>query len=123
MRIFRNVPFRRFMQENGIGEMQVCAVVEELTANLIHANLGGGVYKQRLARQGKGKSGGFRTIVFFKVAERAFFVLGFAKSDQANLSTQDLRSLKDLAKELFSYDEKRIGLAIGNGTLQELFCE
>ena len=41
----------------------------------------GGVIKQRLAREGQGKSGGFRSIVLFRRGEKAFFVYGFAKSE------------------------------------------
>jgi hypothetical protein len=79
MRVFRNTPFRRFMQEFGIRDAQLCAVVDELSSGLVHATLAGGVYKQRLARKGQGKSGGFRSIVLFRLDERAFFVFGFRK--------------------------------------------
>jgi hypothetical protein len=48
-------------------------IVGDLENGLWDADLGGGVYKKRLARAGAGKSGGYRTIVFFKSGERAFF--------------------------------------------------
>ena len=51
-------------------------------AGLIDANLGGGVIKQRIARKGGGRSGGFRAIVLFRRDELAFFVYGFAKSSR-----------------------------------------
>lgn len=37
---------------------------------LIDADLGSGVIKQRLARKGQGKSGGFRSIVLFRWGEK-----------------------------------------------------
>ena len=37
------------------------------------ADLGGGVFKQRVARKGEGKSGGLRTIIF-KAGGHTFFV-------------------------------------------------
>lgn len=123
MRIFRNIPFRRFMQEFGIEDAQLCAVIDELSSGLVHANLGGGVYKQRLARKGQGKSGGFRSIVLFRLEERAFFVFGFAKNDRASLSTRDLKDLRDLAKEMFRYDDKELEVAVKHGSLQEVFCQ
>ena len=49
------------------------------------ADLGGGVYKVRVARSGEGKAVGYRVIVFFKSEERTFFVYGFAKSDRGSL--------------------------------------
>jgi hypothetical protein len=34
-----------------------------MTEGLFDADLGGGLFKKRIARQGQGKSGGFRTLV------------------------------------------------------------
>jgi hypothetical protein len=53
---------------------------------LVHydADLGGGVFKQRVTRDGSGKSGGFRTIIVFRAGGHSFFAHGFAKSDKAN---------------------------------------
>ncbi|WP_275099291.1 type II toxin-antitoxin system RelE/ParE family toxin [Sedimenticola hydrogenitrophicus] len=56
--------------------------VERAGKGQIDADLGGGVLKQGVARQGQGKSGGFRTIILYRTAERAVFVYGFAKSDR-----------------------------------------
>ncbi|MDR1949001.1 MAG: type II toxin-antitoxin system RelE/ParE family toxin [Spirochaetaceae bacterium] len=39
-------------------------MVNQLEAGQSGANLGGGVYKQRIARPGAGKSGGYRVIVY-----------------------------------------------------------
>jgi hypothetical protein len=111
------------MQEFGIEDAQLCAVIDELSSGLVHANLGGGVYKQRLARKGQGKSGGFRSIVLFRLEERAFFVFGFAKNDRASLSTRDLKDLRYLAKEMFRYDDKELEVAVKHGSLQEVFCQ
>jgi hypothetical protein len=72
--------FRRFANENELSDTALCGAIRELSAGLIHANLGGGVYKQRIARAGQGKSGGFRTVIFFRAGQRAIFILGFAKN-------------------------------------------
>lgn len=47
---------------------------------LVDADLGGVVFKQRIARTGAGKSSGYRATVLLRSGERAFFVYGFAKS-------------------------------------------
>jgi hypothetical protein len=52
--------------------------------------LGGGVIKQRVARNGGGKSGGFRTLILFRIGSLAFFVHGFAKNEQANMMNWSL---------------------------------
>jgi hypothetical protein len=40
----------------------------------IAAELGRGVIKQRIARLGQGKSGAYRSIIFFRQVELAFFM-------------------------------------------------
>jgi hypothetical protein len=88
----------------------------------IDANLGGNVYKQRLARQGQGKSGGFRTIVLIKFGSAAFFVHGFAKKDAANISAEDLHRFRSLARLLLAQTNAELDLAVENGKLVEVHC-
>lgn len=123
MRAFVNKQFRRFANENAISDDSLCKAVREISTGLIHANLGGGVYKQRIARKGQGKSGGFRTIIFFKAHQVAFFILGFAKNMQDNLDRDEIAGLKDLAERMLSYDEKTIDQAVNNGALEEVPCQ
>ncbi len=63
------------------------------------ADLSGGVIKQRIARKGGGRSGGFRTIALFRRAELAFFVYGIAKSGRENLRRDELETFRLLADE------------------------
>ncbi|NYF78862.1 type II toxin-antitoxin system RelE/ParE family toxin [Granulicella arctica] len=123
MRVFVNKQFRRFSNENAISDDSLCKAVHEISIGLIHANLGGGIYKQRIARKGQGKSGGFRTIIFFKAHKTAFFILGFAKNAQDNLERNEVAGLKDLAGRMLSYDEKIIAIAVKDGALEEISCE
>jgi hypothetical protein len=53
---------------------------------------GGGVIKQRVARTGGGKSGGYRTIILYRKADIAFFVYGFSKSDRENVTRQECKA-------------------------------
>jgi len=64
---------------------------------LIDADLGGGVIKQRVARQGQGRSGGFRTIIAFRSGDRSIFMYGFAKNRKANVSDDELEVYRRLA--------------------------
>ncbi len=83
-------------------------------------NLGGGVFKQRVAREGGGKSGGFRTIILFRVGSHSFFAHGFAKSDKANVSAKELKALKRLADLLLGYSEEQLVVAQAAGELSEV---
>jgi hypothetical protein len=89
---------------------------------LVDADLGGDVIKQRIPRQGGGKSGGFRTIILFRIGEQAFFVHGFAKNEQDNISDDELAAFRLLAAEMMSYNDKALDKAIANGTLTEVMC-
>ncbi len=123
MRIFKSKEFVRFARKNAIRDSAICQVAWELQSGLIHANLGGGVYKQRIARAGEGKSGGYRSIIFFQERERLFFVGAFAKNVRENIEQKDLSALKEFAKEFFNYDTSRIQALIQAGALFELFCD
>ncbi len=81
MRVFKNKPFARFARKAGLTDSALMKAVAEAERGLVDAVLGGGVIKQRVAREGGGKSGGFPTIILFRLGEMAFFVHGFAKSD------------------------------------------
>jgi hypothetical protein len=100
----------------------LCTAIADATRGLIDADLGGGVVKQRIARKGGGKSGGFRTIILFRVGERAFFVHGFAKNEQDNIRDDELAAFRLLAAEMLAYDDEALAKAIGNGTLTEVMC-
>ena len=123
MRIFVNRQFRKFAAQNAIADSALCRAIREISTGLAHANLGGGVYKQRIARKGQGKSGGFRTIIFFRAHKTAFFILGFAKNEQDNLERNEIAGLKDLAGRMLNYDEKTIAVALKTGALEEVVCE
>lgn len=122
MRIFKNKAFMRFAKKAGIGDVALCEAVRDAERGLIAADLGGGVIKQRIARPGGGKSGGFRTLIVFRAGTRAFFVHGFAKNEKDNIGKDELVALKKLASELISYDDKAIVRVIASGTLTEVIC-
>ncbi|MGA8757101.1 MAG: type II toxin-antitoxin system RelE/ParE family toxin, partial [Stellaceae bacterium] len=103
-----------------ITDAELCEAVANVERGLIDADLGGGVIKQRIARQGGGKSGGFRALILLRIGERAFFVHGFAKNDRDNLRDDELVALKKLAGELLNYGEAALAQAIAAGTLMEV---
>lgn len=86
----------------------------------VDANLGGGVFKQRIARPGQGKSGGFRTIVILRIGKIALFAYGFAKNERDNIDAADLSDFRQLAKETFQYGDEEIDELIRAGSLEEI---
>lgn len=121
MRIFTSREFTRFARKNRIGDSDLCNAIAEIVAGKADANLGGGVYKQRIARQGQGKSGGFRTIVLLRHGTLAVFAYGFAKNDRANITAAELEAWRRIAKDLL-VDRSAVQLAIEQGKLIEVTC-
>ena len=94
LQVFGNKPFMRFAKDFGASNDDLIAMLKELP----DADLGGGVFKFRIARDGEGKSGGARTIVAMKTNERVVMMFGFEKKDQDNINAKELKGFKKLAK-------------------------
>ena len=122
MRLFKNKPFARFARKARLIDAALCEAIAEAGRGLIDADLDGGVIKQRIARAGGGKSGGFRTIILFRAGSRAFFVHGFAKNERDNIRDDELAAFKMLAARLLAYDDAALAKAIAAGVLTEVMC-
>ncbi len=120
MRIFKNKSFARFARKSGIEDAVLCEATQSISRGLIDADLGGGVVKQRIARKGEGKSGGYRVIILFRLRERAFFVHGFAKNEQDTIRDDELEAFRMLAARMMAYDDAALAKAVANGTLTEV---
>ena len=102
------------------GDSALCEAVRRAEDGLIDADLGGGVIKQRVARPGKGKSGGYRTLILYRQEDRAIFAFGFAKNAQANISKADLALLKDAAAEALGWNGEELDRLVASGALVEI---
>ncbi|MCB1690946.1 MAG: type II toxin-antitoxin system RelE/ParE family toxin [Halioglobus sp.] len=120
MRIFKNKAFSKWAAREGLEDKALHAAVDEIQRGLVDADLGGHVMKKRVALGGRGKSSGVRTLLVYQMGYKAFFVYGFAKSARGNISADELRALKYLAKELLGYSDKVLKQAIEYGELIEV---
>lgn len=118
MRIFKAKGFKP--GKDGPGDADLRAAIEEIEAGLVDAQLGGELVKKRIARQSKGKSRGFRTIVAVRVGQKAFFLYCFAKNRRDNIKGPELAALKRLATELMGYSESELDKALESGALVEI---
>lgn len=120
MRIFKTKWFGRWARKQQLDDAALAVAVNELMEGLFDGDLGGQVYKKRVARPGQGKRGGLRTVVAVRFEDKAFFVYGFAKSARGNIEGAELKALKRLASELLAYEERQLWLALEAGELQEI---
>lgn len=115
MMVLMTKVFARFARKARLSDSTLTEAAAEVAAGTFDADLGGHVYKQRVARVGEGKSGGFRTIILFKIGGHSIFAHGFAKNDKANISSKELKALKKLAEILLALSDTDIGNAITAG--------
>ena len=120
MRIYKNAWFAKFASKERISDASLCDAIERASRGLVDADLGSGLIKQRVARDGAGKSGGYRTLIFFRSGERAIFVSGFAKSDKANLNAAELFEMRKAAKEYLAFFQHQIDALVKIETLIEV---
>jgi len=120
VRIFRNKSFTRFARREDLDDATLRKAIDDAERGLIDAKLGGGVIKQRIARPGKGKAGGYRAVILYKANALAFFVHGFAKKDRDNIAPDEFAAFKLLASQMFSFDDQEIAEAVASGTLIEV---
>lgn len=79
------------------------ALIDHVAHNpLAGVSIGGGVRKFRFAREGAGKSGGFRVIHFYGEDEDMpiFLITVFAKNEKANLTKSETEAVKSLGRIL-----------------------
>ena len=93
-----------------------------MSRGLIDADLGGLLYKKRVARPGQGKSGGFRTVLSARFGERYVFLHGFAKSEKGNITADEKRVLQFVGKVLLALGAEEIATATRSGVILEVEC-
>ena len=120
MRVFKTRIFGRFQRGERISDATLANAVRSAEAGLIDADLGGGLIKQRIARPGQGKSGGYRTVIAYRRGDRAVFLHGFAKSDQDNIGDADLADLRRLGRSYLELDQNALHAAEIDGKLMEV---
>lgn len=119
-RVFKTRVFARLARNLALADASLCAAVREMIAGLVDANLGGGVLKKRVAGRGKGKSGGFRTIVATNFGGRWVFMYAFGKDDRDNIDARELAAFKKLADVYAKADAQAVKAALAAGELLEI---
>ena len=120
MRIYKHQYFKQWAKSENITDAALKEAVNEINNGLYDANLGGGLFKKRVAMPGKGKRGSYRTILAFRQEEKAFFVYGYAKNSKENLDPKETLVFKQLARELLNVDENVLRKMIKMGSLIEV---
>ena len=120
MRVFKTKWFARFARREGIADSKLLATVREIEKGLIDADYGGGLIKKRVARDGGGKSGGYRSIIAYRSEEKCIFMFCFAKSDKGNLNINEVAQYKNATGIYLGFSEIDIAAALKKRELVEV---
>ena len=123
MRIFATKVFARFARKERLDDKRLCGAIARAERGSVDADLGANLIKQRVARPGGGRSGGYRTVIAYRASRRSVFLYGFAKSDQDNIDDRELDNLKKLAKYYLTYNDSQIATALEQAELREVMCD
>lgn len=110
----------RYIRRERIADADLTKAIERAERGLIDADLGGGLIKQRVARPGRGRSGGYRMIVAYRSKDRAVFLYGFAKSERENIDSDELATLREIAAAWLNASAERIARGIAEDELREV---
>lgn len=120
IQVFKTRWFARFAKREGIEDRSLIEAIKRAERGLIDADLGSGLIKQRVARRGAGRSGGYRTIIAYRAKDLAIFLSGFAKSELDNMGPSELQSLRRIAADWLRADRTAIQENLEEGRLQEV---
>ena len=122
-RIFKRRDFARWQTGERLPYTVLCKAVREMESGLVDADLGGLLYKKRVARPGSGKSGGYRTLLAARIGSRYVFLHGFPKSATANITREEKRALQFAGKVFLELPVGNLSKALQSGVLLEVRCE
>src|ERR1017187_9635895 len=120
MRVFKTRWLARFARHQRITDASLLEAIARAEQGLIDVDLGGGLIKQRVARQGQGRSGGYRMMIAYRAKDRAVYFYGFAKSDRENLSKNELSTARKVAADFLATDADGLARAIEENEIEEL---
>lgn len=122
MRIVKRKDFARWQAGERLPDAALCKAVTDMERGLIDADLGGFLYKMRIARPGGGRSGGYRTLLSARIGNRYVFLHGFAKSDQADITQNETKALQFAGKVFLDLSGDDLAKALQSGVLLEVCC-
>lgn len=120
MRVFKTRWVARFVRHERISDASLIDAIARAERGLIDADLGGGLIKQRVARPGQGRSGGYRMILVYRMGDRAIFLYGFAKNERHNIQSNELDALRSIAADFLAAGEDGFARIVDREGLQEI---
>jgi len=127
VRVFLVPQVAKLVRRERLSDSALCRAAREVVAGTLgagEADLGGGLFKKRLARPGHGKSGGYRVVVAYRRpgTERVLFAYGFAKNAASTLTPQGQAALAKVAEAFVTTDDGQVAALLAAGDVSEVAC-
>ncbi len=119
-RILMTRTFCRWLRKTLLNDTALLKAIDEMERGLVDADLGGNVYKKRVALPGRGKSGSARTLIATNRDNRWIFIFGFEKNDRENITQAELAYLQKVAQVFLGYSDAELLLAISREDFLEV---
>ena len=119
-RILKTRTFNRWLRKTLLTDSALLKAIDELEQGLVAADLGGDVYKKRVALPGRGKRGSTRTLIATNRESRWIFMFGFDKNDRENITQAELAYLQKAAQVFLGYSDAELLLAIAREDFLEV---
>jgi hypothetical protein len=123
VRVYATREFIRLARKLRISEEKLCDAADCAARGLIDADLRAGLIKQRIARPGQGKSGGWRALAAFLPGHRCVFLYAFAKNEPDNIEDDELAYWHKVASAHLEMSVARIEDQIEHDHLREVTCD
>ena len=122
-RILKTRTFNRWLRKTLLTDAALLKAIDEMEQGLVDADLGGNIYKKRVALPGRGKSGSTRTLIATNRQNRWFFMFGFEKNDKENITQAELAYLQEVSQIFLGYSSDELQLAIAKGEFLEVYYD
>ena len=119
-RILKTRTFNRWLRKTLLSNTALLKAIAGMERGLVDADLGGNVYKKRVALPGRGKSGSTRTLIATNREDRLIFMYGFEKNERENITQAELAYLQGIAQIFLTYSSDELQLAIAKGEFLEV---
>lgn len=117
MKKFKTKWFKKWAEKHNLSDAKLNDAIERLQSGLGIVDLGSHLFKIRIEKAGKGKSGGFRTLIAYKFGKRSLFIFGFEKNDRDNIGSKELELYKEFSRTFMSHDESMINKLIESNAI------
>ncbi len=107
-RIFKTKTFSKWFNKSDLSITDLLEAVKEIEKGLYEADLGGNVYKKRVAIGNRGKSRGARTIVATNSVNIGFLFFLYKKTNELISTMLNLRIYKRLLKYCLVYQAMKL---------------